>query len=240
MTLNIPEYIFRYVFWEFKPSIDGFVYCRPIISIDNKHVYGKYDIKILIVVAINVNESIFPIAFAICSNKSQETWTWFLNHLKEHVVRQHSGICLISDRHGGILSYVQTLDAQKEPYAYHHYCVRHLKANIQRAHLNKSLHYLMWMATTDYQECKFRMQMELIRQEYEGAYRWLMQHEIDKWTLHKDGGRRWEILTTNVSESFNALLKSVRGLPVTAMVHMSFKQMAERFVERSCSASSLL
>ncbi|KAG5614743.1 hypothetical protein H5410_014567 [Solanum commersonii] len=49
------------------------------------------------------------------------------------------------------------------------------------------------------------------------AYVWLMKNDLDKWTLHKDGGRRWGMLTTNSSESFNGLLKSARGLPVTAM-----------------------
>ncbi|XP_070049003.1 uncharacterized protein [Nicotiana tomentosiformis] len=80
---NIPEYIFIYVFWAFKPSIDGFVHCRSVISIDGTHVYGKYYIKMLIVVAIDANGSIFSLAFAICANAIQETWTWFLSHLKE-------------------------------------------------------------------------------------------------------------------------------------------------------------
>ncbi|XP_070054259.1 uncharacterized protein [Nicotiana tomentosiformis] len=82
--------------------------------------------------------------------------------------------------------------------------------------------------------------MELIRQEDLEAYRCLMRHELDKWTLHSDVGRKWGILTTNVSESFNGLLKSARGLPVTAIVRMLFKQIAERFVERSIGASSLI
>ncbi|XP_070041316.1 uncharacterized protein [Nicotiana tomentosiformis] len=135
------------------------------------HVYGKYDIKLLIAVEVDANGQIFLLAFAICANESQETWTLFLNHLKEHVVKQRSDICLISDRHGGILIY----------------------------------------------ECKFRRRMESIRQEDERAYHWLMRHELDRWTFHVDGGRRWGTLTTNMSESFNGLLKYARGLPVTAM-----------------------
>ncbi|XP_070041153.1 uncharacterized protein [Nicotiana tomentosiformis] len=70
---NLLEYIFKYVFWAFKPSIDGFVHCRQVISIDDTHVYGKYDIKMLIVVAIDANGRIFPLEFAICANESQET-----------------------------------------------------------------------------------------------------------------------------------------------------------------------
>ena len=33
--------IFKYVFWAFAPSIAGFAHCRPVISIDGTHHYGK-------------------------------------------------------------------------------------------------------------------------------------------------------------------------------------------------------
>ncbi|XP_070020493.1 uncharacterized protein [Nicotiana sylvestris] len=145
-----PEYIFNYVFWSFKLAIDGFVHCRPIISIDGTHVYGKYDIKLLIAVAVYVNGLIFPLAFTICANESEETWTLFLNHLKQHVVKQRSGICLISGRHCGILSSIRHLPEWMEPYAYHRYCVRHLKANFQKKYHDKALNDLMWMAATEH------------------------------------------------------------------------------------------
>ncbi|XP_070024867.1 uncharacterized protein [Nicotiana sylvestris] len=149
-SVGRPEYISRYVFWAFKPAIDGFVHCRPVISIDGTHIYGKYDIKLLIVIAVDANGQIFPLAFAICANESEETWTLFLNHLKQHVVKQRSGICLISDRHSGILSFVEHLLEWQEPYAYHRYCVRHLKDNFQKKYPNKDLYDLMRMAATDH------------------------------------------------------------------------------------------
>ena len=68
---EIPEYIFKYVFWAFKSAINDFLHWRPVISIDDTHVYGKYDIKLLIAVAVDANGSIFPLAFAICANESQ-------------------------------------------------------------------------------------------------------------------------------------------------------------------------
>ncbi|XP_075083443.1 uncharacterized protein LOC142167182 [Nicotiana tabacum] len=65
----------RYVFWAFKLSIDGFVHCRPRISIDGIPVYEKYDIKMLIVIGVDANSQIFSLAFSIYANESQETWT---------------------------------------------------------------------------------------------------------------------------------------------------------------------
>nr|XP_009760489.1 PREDICTED: uncharacterized protein LOC104212830 [Nicotiana sylvestris] len=125
----------RYVFWAFKPAIDDFVHCRPVISIYGTHVYGKYDIKLLIAVVVDANGQIFPLDFSIYANESQKTWMLFLNHLKQHVVKQLSGM------------------------------------QIQKA------------------------------------------HGIDS---------------------------SARGLPVIAIVRMSFKQMAERFVERHRGVSELM
>ncbi|XP_070014367.1 uncharacterized protein [Nicotiana sylvestris] len=132
-------------------AIDGFMYCRSVISIDGTQVYEKYDIKLLITVTVDANGQIFPLAFAICANESKETWMLFLNHLKQHVVKQRSGIYLIFDWHAGILSYVWHLPEWQESYAYHHYCVRYLKANFQKKYHDKALHDLMWMAATEHQ-----------------------------------------------------------------------------------------
>ncbi|KAG5615988.1 hypothetical protein H5410_015812 [Solanum commersonii] len=48
--VNVIENVFNYVFWTFKSCIDGFVFCRPIISIDGIHVYENYDIELLIAI----------------------------------------------------------------------------------------------------------------------------------------------------------------------------------------------
>ncbi|KAH0728941.1 hypothetical protein KY289_000129 [Solanum tuberosum] len=159
--VNVIEDVFNYVFWTFKPCIDGFVFCRPVISIDGTHVYEKYDIKLLIAIATDGNSSILPLAFAIVANESMETWSLFLDHLHLHVVKGRRDVALISDRHHGILSSV-------------------------------------------------------------------------------DGGRRWEMLTTNSSESFNGLLKSARGLPVTAMVRLTYNLIVNRFVTRSKFVNQLV
>ncbi|KAH0726966.1 hypothetical protein KY284_002831 [Solanum tuberosum] len=70
--VDVIEDVFNYVFWTFKSCIDGFVFCRPVISIDGTHVYGKYDIKLLIAIATDGNGSILPLAFAIVANESMK------------------------------------------------------------------------------------------------------------------------------------------------------------------------
>ena len=55
--------IFKYVFWAFASSIVRFAHSKPVISIDGTHLYGKYKGKLLIAMATDANNEIFPLAF---------------------------------------------------------------------------------------------------------------------------------------------------------------------------------
>ncbi|KAL9687276.1 hypothetical protein QQ045_031675 [Rhodiola kirilowii] len=65
------------------------------------------------------------------------------------------------------------------------------------------------------------------------AVKWLEKVNPEKWALSYDtGGRRWGAITTNQSESFNHVLISCRDLPITSIVHFTFKQANSYFIER--------
>ncbi|KAL0325166.1 UNVERIFIED_CONTAM: hypothetical protein Sradi_5085900 [Sesamum radiatum] len=50
------KYVMGYVFWAFKPCIDGFQFCRNVISVDGTHLYTKYKYKLLIAAAMDGNQ----------------------------------------------------------------------------------------------------------------------------------------------------------------------------------------
>ena len=60
----------HYVFWSFGSCIDGFKYCKPVISIDETHLCGKYQGKLLVAMTTNANSKIFPLAFAVVDCES--------------------------------------------------------------------------------------------------------------------------------------------------------------------------
>ena len=68
----------HYVFWSFGPCIDGFKYCKPVISIDGTHLYGKYQGKLLVAMATDANNKVFPLTFAVVDCESGSSWRWFL------------------------------------------------------------------------------------------------------------------------------------------------------------------
>ncbi|XP_056688052.1 uncharacterized protein [Spinacia oleracea] len=82
---NPSFHIFLIVFWAFKPSIDGFKHCRPLITIDGIHLYGKYKGTLLIAMSINANFQLFPLAVAIVENENGESWKWFMKCIR-HLV----------------------------------------------------------------------------------------------------------------------------------------------------------
>ncbi|GMP89354.1 hypothetical protein CsSME_00040974 [Camellia sinensis var. sinensis] len=67
------EMYMNYVFWAFKPAIEGFKYCRPVICIDSTHLYGKYEGKIVAATAVTVADKIVPLAFAVVDKEMIES-----------------------------------------------------------------------------------------------------------------------------------------------------------------------
>ena len=57
--------IFQCVFWSFKPSIEGFEHCCPVLSIDGTYLHGKYKGTLMIAMGCDGNNHWFPLAFAI-------------------------------------------------------------------------------------------------------------------------------------------------------------------------------
>lgn len=74
----------------------------------------------------------------------------------------------------------------------------------------------MWQAGTQAKHCKFDHVMNEIKSRNMEAYNYLVKIP-EKWTLVHDGGYRHEMITTNISEALNNVLKKVRVLPLKAL-----------------------
>ena len=61
---------------------------------------------------------------------------------------------------------------------------------------------------------------------------WLEAILFQLWALSHDGGRRYEIMTTNMSEVFNSVFKGARSLPFIALVQLTFFRLNSYFVAR--------
>ncbi|XP_057746535.1 uncharacterized protein LOC130965793 [Arachis stenosperma] len=102
---------FHRLFWTFSRCIKAFRHCKPLVSVEGTHLYGKYTSTLLVVIAQDGNSNIIPIAFALVEGESAELWSFFQSHLRKHVMSQLSNQ-LILGRHNGIKAALEALDGR--------------------------------------------------------------------------------------------------------------------------------
>ena len=76
--LGIPSTtLLRYVLWAFASCITTFRYCKLVISIDGTHLYGKYRGVLLIAMATDANNKVFPLSFIVVNRELGPSWGGF-------------------------------------------------------------------------------------------------------------------------------------------------------------------
>ncbi|XP_016164286.1 uncharacterized protein LOC107606781 [Arachis ipaensis] len=231
------EYFHR-LFWTFPPCVEAFRHCKPLVSIDGTHLYGKYGGTLLLAIAQDGNSNILPIAFALVEGENAESWSFFLSNLREHVTPQE-GILVISDRHNGIKAALEAPETGwLPPRAFRAYCIRHVAANFALMFKGKDSRRLLVNAAYAKTEAEFYYWFDIMRTENPAMCDWANRMEFDKWTQHQDGGRRFGHMTTNISECVNSVLKGTRNLPVTSLVKSTYGRLAQLFVVRGQTAEA--
>ncbi|KAL0928804.1 hypothetical protein M5K25_000727 [Dendrobium thyrsiflorum] len=227
---------FQRLFWAFGPSINGWKYCRPVLSLDGTFLLGKYRGTLLIAVGLDANNGLFPLAFGIVESECNESWIWFLRMLHELVpsISSRSDLCIISDRHAGLVRGCREIF----PSAAHHHCLRHLRENFKKAVRQMGISDVEFVCqkmytagNTDDPDLFNQMMVDIIKIKPE-IHQWLVERDLSKWTLIFDGGFRYGVMTTNASEAFNGILKRARGLPVQALITAIYYNIVRMFIRR--------
>ena len=76
---------------------------------DGTFLSGKYHGTLLTALSADSNNKILPLAFAYVESKNNDSWLWFLTLIKTRVVGHRQRVCVISDRHAGIIHALDTL-----------------------------------------------------------------------------------------------------------------------------------
>ena len=234
--------IFFRAFWCFAQSIEAFRHCRPVFSIDGTFLLGKYQGTLLIAISCDADNTLVPLAFALVERENKDSWGWFLRLVRRHVVGPGREVGVISDRHQGILAAVQE---QIPGYAalHHRWCTRHLAENLLRKDCRKDNFPLFEEVARMLEVKLFQEKLEQLNTATTAEGRqWLsgLMRDVDKWTrAHDDGGWRYEFQTSNMAESFNNLLRGIRGMPVNAIVSFTFYKLVAWFNERHTHAMAL-
>jgi hypothetical protein len=54
--------------------VAGFSHCRPIISVDDTFLTGKYKCTLMVAVGMTAENQLLPFAFALVEGENNESW----------------------------------------------------------------------------------------------------------------------------------------------------------------------
>ncbi|CAI9268441.1 unnamed protein product [Lactuca saligna] len=159
--------------WEQMVPVLGMKFSNPLelkLCITNYAVKNGYDLwyeksdhergQLLSAIGRDANNHIYPIAWAIVSVESKETWKWFIDLLIEDLgMGVGHGLTLISDQHKGLLEAVK----ERVPAAEHRQCARHICANFLKRFKGQVFRKLLWYAVAATTPAKFEQHMNEIK-----------------------------------------------------------------------------
>ncbi|EEE54614.1 hypothetical protein OsJ_01853 [Oryza sativa Japonica Group] len=259
----------------------AFVNCRPVLRIDGTFLTGKYRGQILTAIGVDGNNQVLPLAFAFVESENTDSWYWFLKLVKTKVVGMRPNVCLIHDRHAGILRAIEELQfgsmERGYPGVWEHvqsrWCMRHMGANFFKQFKNKELMNMFKRLCNQNQEKKFNELWKrldeltakcsdqraaapstavadppqalgplptdsatLVRKtelEIRKFSQWILHEPKEKWAKAYDtGGARYGIMTTNLAEVYNWVMRGVRGLPLVGIVEFILHGTCRYFRDR--------
>ncbi|KAH0738070.1 hypothetical protein KY290_036775 [Solanum tuberosum] len=184
---------------------------------------------LLSTVAQDQKNHVYPIAFCVVDKENDASWTFFFEKLKEIVVDEPD-LCCISDRHKSIANGIVNV----YNHAHHKYCTRHLGENFcVNHHCGDSL-YLYYNAAKAYSLEEFNNHFVEFKNKCP-ATAIILKHDIvfEKWSRAHFPRNRYDVMTTNIAESLNAMLIDKREYHVKSIFNLIAKRFGELFRERN-------
>ncbi|PKU63310.1 hypothetical protein MA16_Dca013354 [Dendrobium catenatum] len=193
-TFDSSDHAFQRFYVSFKVCADGFLSgCRPLISVDACHLKSKYLGMLLSANALDGNNGLFNIAYAVVETESKQTWTWFLSNLGDTIGRNLHPLAFISDMEKGLGDAIREI----YPEAEHRVCIRHLC-------LHNTIDFNEKLAEVSNVSPKVHSYLLSL------PYKW----SISQFMI----GINHAANTNNFAESFNSWIVEARNKPVVDLV----------------------
>jgi hypothetical protein len=135
---NSVRYVLHRVFWSFAQTEHAFQFYRLLVLVDGTFLTGKYRDTLMMAAAVDPEDQIVPMAFALAEGENNSSWSWFMRLLRTQVLGASRTICLILDRHAEIL-HAAGEDIEGFPSLVHRWCMRHFVANFWRRQRKKEV-----------------------------------------------------------------------------------------------------
>ncbi|KAI0499488.1 hypothetical protein KFK09_017692 [Dendrobium nobile] len=198
---------FQRLFWAFDPSISGWKYCRPVLSLDGTFLLGKYRGTLLTAIGMDANNGLYPLAFAVVESEY---------------------------RHAGLVRGCREIFPNVAHRHCLRHLRENFRKAIRQMGIGDVdfLCQKMYAAGNTDDKAFFNKCMEDMRRIKVNIHQWLVDRDVSRWSLINDGGFRFGVTTTNAAESFNGVLKRARGLPIQALITAIYYNIISMFMGR--------
>ncbi|KAM0969299.1 hypothetical protein COP2_017957 [Malus domestica] len=231
---------FQHLFVCFHASIHGFQNgCRPILFLDAASLKSRYHETFLAATALDGDDGLFPVAFAIVDTESDDKWRWFLEQLRS-VLATSQSLTFVSDREKGLKKSVLEVFEN----AHHGYSMHHLLQSFKR-NLNGPYHGdgkgslpINFMAAAHAIRLDgFKTSIDQIRRVSARAYAWVQQIEPESWTNALFKGEHYNHFTSDVAETYIKWIEEVQELPIVSKIEALCSKLMELINTRRTDSS---
>ncbi|XP_050236963.1 uncharacterized protein LOC126686777 [Mercurialis annua] len=212
---------FQGLFVALHASIYGFQNgCRPLILLDTITLKTKYHSELLTATALDGNDGVFPLAYAVVDTVNGDNWQWFLEQLKS-AISVSQPITFVVDREMGLRHFISMVFED----SYQSFSLPHLsdelKMGLKGPHTEEvaraivaHLYDAALSTTTD----GFGKSMDCIKSISPEAFDWLMQNEPQHWANSLFRGSRFDHVASDAGQSFYSWLNEHSVLPPVVKV----------------------
>uniref|UniRef100_K3Z039 SWIM-type domain-containing protein n=1 Tax=Setaria italica TaxID=4555 RepID=K3Z039_SETIT len=209
---GVLKHMLQRVFWCFPQCSEAFQHYRPVILVDGTFLTGKYKGTLMMAVGVDLEQHLVPLAFALAESENNESWSWFMQLVRRHVLGPSRQVCMISDRHHGLLNCAKDHMCGFPPLV-HRWCTRHFAANMSRRQKTDRMIGKLKTLCKVHTEREFSEKLEdLVKDLNDDAKEWLKgeMEDKDKWACgttnvggESHGGRHYRVDLNEVSCTCN-------------------------------------
>ena len=215
-------------------SIHGFKSaCRLVLFVDGSFLKHKCGEHILIAIALDANNQLYPFTFAMVDYENNNSLMYFMLKLRK-AIGEVENLVFISNRHISITNALSTVF----PEAHHGARLYHIKMNINHKFKTDHCDSKFDLAAYAYRVCEFHLHFEKIKLKDPRIVAYLEEIGKEKWSRAYLPGIHYNVMTSNYAESFDNKSRDTRKLSIIIFADFLRFTPQDLFYKRRCLVSA--
>jgi len=225
-------------------GIDMLDHCIPVLAVDAAHMKSQHKGIIMSLTAKDGERAVVPLAVAVVfGSESTESWTWFLTACRNHFPQlrtapQAGRFTVVHDRMKGLIAAHREVFA--DPFIPDVFCFTHLLRNMKDTFRHQAPTQLFTEAAYATNEEDYNAAINALSPEHRAWVDNIGAGEDDdnvaggatKWALAWSTRPRYGIMTSNVAESVNSWMESMRSMWPLRLFESWLAHVASKFHKR--------